>query len=111
MTDGNPQTLNPSEPLTRTELCELMFGLPLSLGVLWVELVRIWRVFQGEPLLLTSFTDPDFTVRWSEGPLYFTLALILHSLIVLWLAAMLFYLFQLGGRVLGTRGQYARRSR
>jgi hypothetical protein len=105
MTDGSRQTFELREPLSRRELCELMFGVPLSLGMLCVELVRIWRGFQGEPLLLTGFTDPDLTARWSESPLYFCLVLALHSVILLWLGAVLFYLFQLGRRVLASQKQ------
>jgi len=85
---------NPSGILNRRERWTLILGTPLFAAFLCMEFVRIWRAFKGEPLLITSFTEPDLSVAWSDGPLPLLLGLTLHLAIVLILGAFLYYQLQ-----------------
>jgi hypothetical protein len=91
--------------LNRGERLELFLGAPLLLVFLGVELLRIWRAFKGEPLPVTGIAGFDLIVRWSDSPLYFSLAMVLHGVIVLILVAALSHQVQQARRWVRGRGQ------
>ncbi len=77
--------------LTRRERLSLFLGVPLLLVFLCVDVVRIWRAVLGEPLLITSITEPDLTVEWSSNPYLFLLGLGFHLLLVLTVTVVLWF--------------------
>ena len=89
--------------LNRRERLTLFLGTPLIAAALCFEIVRIWRAFQGGPLLITRLTAPDISVAWTDGPFLFLLGLALHLAIVLLFAAFLFYQFQQARRLVRSK--------
>lgn len=95
-----------SGPLNGKERFYLVVGTPLLLLILVVELVRVGRAFMGEPLLITSFTNPDAFVTWSSTPIPFFAGLLMHVGIMTFLAAALFFQVQQGRRWLSSRKKH-----
>jgi hypothetical protein len=72
--------------------------------LLIVELARVWRAMAGEKLLITSITDPDVTVSWSENPFFFLLGLAMHGAILALVGGALFSQYRFARKWLAARG-------
>lgn len=77
--------------MTRGEKFWLLAGSPLLLIILIVEVGRVWRALQGEPLLITGLFGRDIAVQWSTGRLFFVLGLIFHGALIAFFAAGLWF--------------------
>jgi hypothetical protein len=84
--------------LSRRERLELFLGSPLLLALLGIEIARIWRAIQGDPLLITGLTGFDVTVQWSASPYFFILGMAVHILIIMVIVGALHHQVRQGRR-------------
>jgi hypothetical protein len=78
----------------------------LAAGVLWVsgllllEVVRVWRAMQGEPLLITGVFGSDILVQRSADQFTFVVGMTFHLLLIGVLTVALWYQLRLAQRLL-----------
>ena len=94
MLKDDAAVFEPGGDLSRRELWLLALGSPFFLTILIVEVVRIWRAMQGEPLLITGLAGFDVTVQWAVSPVHFMLGMVLHAVIIVFVAVALWFQLQ-----------------